>query len=152
MHGRWTYSPNEEAREVGGELYFFFSFGAPCAGLLDTFQNLPRSAWAGEDATRRGHAHCPPTPSSGPLCASLHQLHRTALLQNCYKSQPCAEHQHEHPLSSLLLGMEQSGAHCWRRCRPPCVVDFAHRYPPGRPIGYEGLAAVFSPHPTPTLP
>lgn len=26
MHGRWTYSPNEEAREVGGELYFFFFF------------------------------------------------------------------------------------------------------------------------------
>lgn len=65
MHRSWTCSPNEELEKwVGGCTFFFLPFGAPSAGLLDTFQNLPRIAWAGEGATRRGHAHwCAPPPN-----------------------------------------------------------------------------------------
>lgn len=81
MHRSWTCSPNEELEEWVGGCTFFFSFGAPSSGLLDTFQNLPRIAWA--ERALRGVATptVPPTPSSTALLlsASLHQL------QNCYK-------------------------------------------------------------------
>lgn len=111
MHRRWTCSPNEELEKWVGGCTFFFSFGALRAGLLDTFQNPPRIAWAGDGAARLSHAHCPPTPSTALLlCANLRQLHPTAMLRNCYKSQ-ASEHQHELPLSSLPPGMELSGAH-----------------------------------------
>lgn len=115
MHRSWTCSLNEELGEwVGGctsflfSFFFFSPFGAPSPGLLDTFQNLPRIAWAGEGATRRGHAHCPPTPSTALLLsASLHQL------QNCYKPQPCAAHQHEElSLRAQLQGIELSANGC----------------------------------------
>lgn len=98
MHRSWTCSPNEELEEwVGSCTFFFFSFGAPSSGLLDTFQNPPRIAWAGEGATWRGHAHCPPNSirrTALLLSASFHQL------QNCYKPRRCAVHQHELPLST----------------------------------------------------
>lgn len=60
-------------RLVGGLCPFFWR--ARRAELLDTFQNVPGTAWAGEGARECGHAHRPPTPATAfPPGASLHWL------------------------------------------------------------------------------
>lgn len=65
MHGRWTYSPNEEAREVGGELSFFFFLLARLAQdfwiLFRTFRGV-----RGRERTLRGVA-TPTVPQLHPV-------------------------------------------------------------------------------------
>lgn len=106
MHRSWTCSPNEELGEWVGGCTFFFPL---LAGLAEDFWILFRTfrGLRGRERALRGHAHCPPTPSTALLLsASLHQL------QNCYKPQPDAEHQHELPLRAQLQGIELSSFGC----------------------------------------
>lgn len=82
-------------RVMGGcaRLFFFSFLRARGAELLDTFQNVPGIACAGEGARKRGHAHRPPILGTElPLRASLHRLQTPrALLQSHCKRTPGAE-------------------------------------------------------------
>ena len=60
--------------------------------LLDTFQNVPGTAWAGESSKERRHAHRPPILATRlPLRASFQELQTPrALLEGCCERTPGA--------------------------------------------------------------